>query len=141
MAPAEPFVVKVLSPGIVYWQYLEHDHLKPSYQGAATTAIEQQSLTGRVGVVVESGPTIRTVGLDLLTYWLEVSRRQNVKLAAIAIVSSSAAIRVAGTGFGLLTKRAGFAVAVGSYPTIGEAVEWLCEETGRPLQSARKGVG
>lgn len=114
------------SPGLFIVRYAAPGDLLPAEQAPLIRAVEQAEVA-TTALVFEVGPEIRSVDMAVPNYWLEVTSRRELKLAAFAIVSASAAVRVAASGFGLANKIRGVPLLVKAFTDSAEALDWVRE--------------
>lgn len=107
--------------------YAAPDEMAPDLQRRLVSRLEQMAERERVSVLFE----VKTldVPLEVPRYWQTVTGRLAPRLCAIAIVSDSLAVRVAGMGFSISTRLRHVPVVVKAF-TSGElevARQWCLE--------------
>lgn len=114
-----PFVEP--EPGVLVVTYQRADEMKPALQGDLLARLEQKRPTA---LVFEVGAAVRSVPIDVPTFWLGVTGRAELQLKAMAIVTKSAAVRVAAGGFALANTARRVAMDVKTFESMADARAW-----------------
>lgn len=116
-------------PGLFVVQYKVPEDLNPGLQELLVAAIvAAHNSDGKpTSVVFNIDTAIRGIDMGVPTYWLGVTGRTDTGLLAMAIVTTSAAVRVAAGGFALANTVRGLALEVRTFPTQSVAVDWAKE--------------
>jgi hypothetical protein len=85
--------------GIFTVRYGAPEDLSPERQQALEAALREASALSPVGVVFVVGASVRMVDPDVPAYWLAVTEDRLIQIAAMAIVTSNAAVSIATRGF------------------------------------------
>ena len=85
--------------GVFTVRYGAPEDLSPERQKALETALREASLARPVGVVFVVGSDVKMVDPSVPAYWLGVTGDPLIKVAAMAIVTSNAAVSIATRGF------------------------------------------
>lgn len=102
-------------------QYQHPDEMKVDRQADVVARLEAKP--GTV-LVFDVGAGVRSVPLDVPTFWLGVTARAELQIHAMAIVTMSAAVRVAAKGFALANTVRGVGTEVRTFETIDDANAW-----------------
>lgn len=122
-------------PGLFVVTYRVASDLVPAAQRELIAAMEKAITAGPVAVVFDVGPDVRSVDLSVPGFWLDVTGR--LPLAAMSIVTGSAAVRIAARGFKLAQSVRKHPIAVESHQELEVAIEWARAAMGEPAaQSA-----
>lgn len=108
--------------GILVVQYAESADLAVESQQPLIARLDEKR--GRVVIIFEVGAKVRSVPMDVPTFWLGVTGRLELQLAGIGIVTRSAGVRVAARGFGLANLARRTPIIVESFTDLAEASEW-----------------
>lgn len=111
--------------GLFVVSYGAAEELRPSNQAELVRAIESVPAPRPVGIVFVVGAGVRTVEMDVPTFWLTQTGRRELRMRAIAIVTSSRAVAVAARGFALANRVRGLDLAVESFATEADATGWV----------------
>jgi hypothetical protein len=125
----------LLEAGLVCFRYDEPDHVDPDAQQEVVRALFEQSVTGPVAFVVESGPEVKLVGPKVLSYWLSLMRMRTAKLTLLAVVAPHGAIRVFFSTFAQAVRGVRGDLEVKSFPSREAALAWV-----RPALAAQRGA-
>lgn len=109
-------------PGLICVEYLTPDDLKVAAQAALIKRLEEKR--GRVVIVFDVGPAVRSVPLDVPTFWLGVTARRDLQLVGMAIVTGSSAVRVATQGFSLANLARRIPIKVSTFKNVPAAEAW-----------------
>lgn len=101
--------------GILNVHYAEAADLAVALQQPLIARLEEKR--GRVVVVFEVGEQVRSVPMDVPTFWLGVTSRLDLQITGIGIVTRSAAVRVASRGFALANVARRIAISVETFMT------------------------
>lgn len=114
-------------PRLFVVRYSEPGDLAPGLQQPVVEAIVDASAKTRqaTGVIFCLESSIRGVDMAVPNYWLGVTGRTDTGLKAMAIVTTSAAVRVAAAGFALANRARGLELEVRSFATIDAATSWV----------------
>jgi hypothetical protein len=114
-------------PRLFIVQYFTPEDLAPVLQQPLVDAIVAANAKTHqpTGVIFCIQSTIRGVELAVPNYWLGVTSRTDTGLKAMAIVTTSAAVRVAAAGFALANRARGLALEVSSFSTVEAATHWV----------------
>jgi hypothetical protein len=114
-----------LQPGLIVVRYQEQEDLMVARQSSLLARLE--AVAGPVAVIFEVPSSIRMVPLEVPTFWLGVTARADLQIQAMAIVTSSAGVRVAAGGFALANVARGVRTEVKTFSSVESASEWACE--------------
>jgi hypothetical protein len=112
-------------PGLICVEYHTPEDLQVSAQQALLQRLEEKR--GRVVIVFDVGPAVRSVPMDVPTYWLGVTARRELQLVGMAIVTNSSAVRVAAQGFALANLARRIATKVSTFKNVPAAEAWGLE--------------
>ncbi len=112
-------------PGLIIVRYQVQADLEVERQGALLSRLE--AVAGPVVVIFEVSPAIRMVPMDVPNFWLGVTGRAELLIKGMAIVTSSAAVRVAAGGFSLANLARGIGTEVKTVGSVEAATEWARE--------------
>jgi hypothetical protein len=107
--------------GLVIAAYETIEDLAMEAQEPLVTRLEQAVAKGPTCIVVVFTPAVRSVPIELPTYWLGVASK--LKLTGSAIVANTMAVRSMGKGFALANQARGEA-PVEVFHSEAEAVSW-----------------
>ncbi len=110
-------------PGLFVLSVLSQTDLLPEHQGPLLKAVELALEHGRASIVFQVDAGVRSVPMNVPTFWLGVTSR--LRLAGIAIVTESTVVRLAARGFGAANRLRGIATPVEVFATVAEALTWL----------------
>ncbi|MFO0596149.1 MAG: hypothetical protein U0228_12615 [Myxococcaceae bacterium] len=79
-------------------------------------------------IVFVVGEGVRSVAMEVPTFWLGVTGRRELELRAIAIVTRNAAVRVAARGFALANKVRGLGTVVETFDDRDAGIAWAAAE-------------
>ncbi len=125
---------EVAEPGLFVIRYEVAQDLEAARQSELIARVEQAG--GPVVMLFELAPSIRMVPMEVPTFWLGVTGRAELSIRGMAIISSSAAVRVAAGGFALANLARGIRIEVKTYPSLEAAIEWA---RGLRLQAIKAG--
>ncbi len=108
--------------GILVVQYAESADLAVESQQPLIARLDEKR--GRVVIIFEVGAKVRSVPMDVPTFWLGVTGRLELQLVGIGIVTRSAGVRVAARGFGLANLARRIPISVESFTDLAAASEW-----------------
>ncbi len=110
--------------GLFVVRYDTPEAMAPEQQQPLLGALQQRvSERLKVGIVFLVGPAVTSVRIEVPAFWLGVTR--DVPLAAMAIVTRAATVRVAALGFGLANKARGISTQVETFEEQAPAVAWV----------------
>lgn len=109
-------------PGLICVEYRTPEDLQVSAQGALLARLEAKR--GRVVIVFDVGPAVRSVPMDVPTFWLGVTARPELQLVGMAIVTDSSAVRVAAQGFALANLARRIPTKVSTFKNVPAAETW-----------------
>ncbi len=113
-----------LDPGLFVVRYARSEDLEPARQAALLSAVKEEARQRRTAIVFVVGSAVRIVSRAVPEFWLGVTASSTVGLAAMAIVSSSAAVRVAASSFGVANTLRRVPVKVSGFDAEEDAVTW-----------------
>lgn len=113
----------VAEPGIVQVIYQVAEDMDPSRQGGLLTLLQAEAEKGPLAIVFLVRKIAR-IDPGVPRFWLDVTKDLDRKLLAMAIASSSMAVRVAAKAFGAANSMRGLAITVGAFSDEGEALLW-----------------
>ena len=111
-----------VEPGLLVVTYRVVDDLAVTRQAPLLARLEEKR--GRVVVVFDVGPAVRSVPLDVPNFWLGVTSRPELQLTGMAIVTSSIGVRVAARGFGLANVARRISTSVETFAHLEAALAW-----------------
>jgi hypothetical protein len=111
-----------IQPGVLLVTYADADALAVPKQAPLISRLEERR--GPVTIIFDVQDAVRSVPMDVPTFWLGVTSRKDLAIRAMAIVTHHAGVRVAASGFGLANKVRGVATKVETFPTVSAALEW-----------------
>jgi hypothetical protein len=114
-----------VAPGVFRVHYRSGEELAPALQSPLIAAVEAAARGGRTAVAFVLEPGIRTVPLDVPTFWLNVTARNDLGLVAFAIITRSAGVRVAAKGFGLANQLRRVSLEVRTFDEEADGLAWL----------------
>ncbi len=131
-------------PGLFVVTYRVPAELAPDHQKPLIDEVVRAGANGPTGIVFSVGIDIREVDTRVPTFWLGVTSRRDTGLAAMAIVTSSVAVRVAATGFGLANRVRGVPIQVKTFGDVAQAATWVSQvlqesASAEPTGTARNG--
>ena len=109
-------------PGLVHVEYVTGEDLGVESQRPLLDRLEEKR--GPIVVIFEVGPAVRSVPMNVPTFWLGVTSRDELQLVGMAIVTTSAAVRVAARGFALANVARRIATAVKTFDDVPAAAAW-----------------
>lgn len=109
-------------PGLLLVRYQTADDLRVAAQQALIDRLEAKR--GPVVVIFEIAAEVRSVPMEVPTFWLGITSREELKLVGMAIVTTSAAVRVAARGFSLANVARRIATAVKTFDDVPAAELW-----------------
>ena len=115
-----PFVENTL--GLLVVTYREGADLAVDRQVDVVARLEQQR--GDTVLLFDVGPHVRSVSIDVPTFWLGVTGRRELRIKSVVIVTQSMAVRVAARGFALANTARGVDMRVETFKQLSEALEW-----------------
>ncbi|MFT3708765.1 MAG: hypothetical protein QM817_14040 [Archangium sp.] len=115
--------------------YADAGALAVANQATLISRLEEKR--GPVAIIFDVHDAVRSVPMDVPTFWLSVTGRRELEIRAMAIVTHHAAVRVAASGFGLANKVRGVATKVDTFATVPSAVEWAAQTNRLDSDSAR----
>lgn len=110
------------SPGLLHVHYDQGSDLEVGRQRALVERLEQKR--GPVVLLFEVGAAVRSVPLDVPTFWLGITARQELGLCGMGIITTSAAVRAAARGFGLANAVRRLTLEVKTFGEAAEARGW-----------------
>jgi hypothetical protein len=111
--------------GLICVEYVAPDDLKVAAQSALIKRLEEKR--GRVVIVFDVGPEVRSVPMEVPAFWLGVTARRELQLVGMAIVTSSSAVRVATQGFALANLARRIPIKVSTFKNVPAAEAWGIE--------------
>ena len=111
-----------LQAGLLCVRYAEVDDLKVDQQRHLLARLEERR--GPVVIIFEVGEAVRSVPMEVPTFWLGVTGRLELRLAGMAIVTRSAGVRVAARGFALANVARRVPTAVQTFDKLEDASAW-----------------
>ena len=112
------------APGVFRVHYRTSSDLDAALQADLVRAVERSAAGGHTAIIFVLEPGIRTVDIAVPTYWLGVTARPELKLAAMAIVTRSMGVRTAAKGFALANTVRRLALEVRTFEEEGAALDW-----------------
>ncbi|MDP2275114.1 MAG: hypothetical protein Q8N23_13775 [Archangium sp.] len=109
-------------PGLIIIRYREKADLEVERQGALLARLE--AVAGPVVLIFDVAAEIRMVPMDVPNFWLGVTGRAELLIKGMAIVTSSAAVRVAAGGFSLANTARGISTEVKTVGSVEAATDW-----------------
>jgi len=113
--------------GVFTVRYGAPDDLSPERQKALEAALREASLQRPVGVVFIVGNSVKVVDPGVPAYWLGVTGDRLIRVAAMAIVTSNAAVSIATRGFAVATTLKDRPLKVKPFPEEAAAQAWVAE--------------
>jgi hypothetical protein len=129
-----PVSFKTLFQGGFLVHYTKDEDLAPAQQTDLLAAVRQVGRFQPTGIVFLLSQGVWKVDPAIPKYWLEVTADSQLKMAAMAIVSPSLAVRSAALAFGVANTLRRHPMAVQAFTDEQKAVRWLEDE----LVGARK---
>ncbi len=114
--------------GLFVMRYGDVSELLPEHQTALVDELVASSAARPTGVAFVLADGITWVDPSVPKFWLEVTGR--VRLAGMAIVTASAGVRVAASGFRLANVVRGVKLQVATFDGEEAAVAWLASRLG-----------
>ena len=108
--------------GLLSVRYGEADDLKVDRQQPLLARLEERR--GPVVIIYEVADGLRSVPMEVPTFWLGVTSRLELGLVGMAIVTHSSAVRVAARGFALANVARGIPTAVQTFESVEAATTW-----------------
>ncbi len=114
-----------IAPGVFRVHYETGGDLAPELQTPLLHAIEAVAVTGARSVIAfVLEPGIRTVDVSVPTWWLGVTSRRELRLAAFAIISRSVGVKAAAKGFAIANMVRGLPIKVCTFEDEAEGLTW-----------------
>jgi hypothetical protein len=120
-----------VDPGLFRVHYRTGADLNPELQQPLVAAVEAASKNGPTAITFVLEAAIRSVELSVPTFWLGVTSRAELRLCAMAIVTTSAAVRTAAKGFDIANKVRRIPLEVATFEAEPNALRWVGEVMGR----------
>ena len=112
-------------PGLFLVAYEDGRTMSPALQEPLVAAVERAARQGPVGVCFRVQDSIPLVKLEVPAFWIDVTKRPELRLRAMAIVSRSAGVQLAAKGFSLSNRIRGIPVAVQAFTDLEQAWTWM----------------
>ena len=109
--------------GLFAVRYEVNDDLLPERQEPLVSALRESVLQRKTGIVVVLSPDIAGVDSSVPAFWLKVTA--TLTLAGMAIVTPSAGVRVAASGFRLANVVRGVKLPVETFDDEAAGRAWL----------------
>jgi hypothetical protein len=117
--------VERLSPNVLAIRYEWPDQLEPQWQRALVEAARARSAAGPVGLLFILTPRICELSPIVRVFWRRVLRDPELRVSAIAVVTSSWAIEVEALGFEVTNALSGQPLRVGTFEAEADALAWV----------------
>jgi hypothetical protein len=114
---------RAVEPGIVQVLYEHEDDLKPDRQRELLADLEKEIAKGPLAVVFVV-TKVAWIDVSVPKFWLGVTSAMAPGFAAMAIVSSSLAVRAAAKGFGMSVTLRRLPLAVATFTDVDGALGW-----------------
>ncbi len=132
------------APGLFAVRYETPQDLEPDQQRPLIRDIELASAKGPVGIVFQVGPSVTSVTLAVPSFWIEVTGRKELRIAAMAIVTRALSVRMAARGFALSNRIRGISTQIETFEALEPALQWarslLDAAPQAPIASGRSGT-
>ncbi|MBS2026756.1 MAG: hypothetical protein JST54_02530 [Deltaproteobacteria bacterium] len=112
---------------LVHVAYLDSAAMSPADQDALVNAIRAQAVNGPVGLLFAVGAGARVVDPAVSAFWLEQVRNKELKIRAMAIVTTRLGVRVAAQAFAQANRVLGTGLDVAVEQDEAAARAWLLE--------------
>ncbi len=122
-------MIEQVAPGVFVVRYHAPEDLDPKNQGPVVARLEEASATGPTAVVFVVYPAIHEVDMRVPMFWLDATKGNRLRLAALAVVSQSAGVRLAAAGFGASNVVRGARFRVRGFDAEREAIAWAVKAT------------
>jgi hypothetical protein len=116
--------------GVFTVRYGAPEDLSPDRQKALERALREASLQQPVGVVFVVGQSVMMVDPSVPAYWLGVTGDPLIRIAAMAIVTTQAAVSIATRGFSVANTLKDRPLKVKPFPDEAAAQAWVAEVLG-----------
>ena len=104
--------------------YRMSSDLQADHQAGLVDAVRSAAARGPTAIVFVLEPGIRTVDVSIPTYWLGVTGREELKLRAMGVVSTSIGVVTAAKGFAIANVIRRIELEVRTFPIEAPALEW-----------------
>jgi hypothetical protein len=111
--------------GLLRIEYADAADLEVVCQQPIVARLEEQR--GPVVLIFLVGARVRSVPMEVPTFWLGITARPELRITGMAIVTLSAGVRVAAGGFALANVARRVATSVRTFATAAEAEAWARE--------------
>ncbi len=92
-------MIETHAPGVLLVRYDRTEDMAPGRQASLLEAIRESARAGPVAIVFDVGPGATWVDVSVPTFWLCTTTDASLRIRAMAIVTDSAAVRIAAAGF------------------------------------------
>jgi hypothetical protein len=116
--------VTEVSPGVWLLTFPTPEDCVASKCHHLVAPLVEASKKGKLVVLAHLAPQQRSVDMSMPTFWLEAFTRKGAKVAAIGVVTTAAAVKVAVKGFHLAMKTVGFPIEALTFPDVSTATAW-----------------
>lgn len=113
--------------GVFTVRYGAPEDLSPERQRSLEAALREASLQRPLGVVFVVGPGVRMVDPEVPAYWLGVTGDPLIRIAAMAIVTTNAAVSIATRGFSVANTLKDRPLKVKPFPELPAAQAWVAD--------------
>lgn len=103
-------------------RYAEAKDLDVARQAPVVARLEAEP--AKVALLFDVGAAVRSVAIEVPTFWLGTTGRLAPKLAGLGIIASSAGVRVAARGFMLANRVRGSGFPVELFDDVASALDW-----------------
>jgi len=132
-------VVEQRQPGVLVIQYEWPDHLAPEWQAELLELSRAASASGPVALVFVLADRLREIPPTVRGFWRTLCSDRGLRIAAVAVVTSSWGVEVVTAAFGVTNALSGEPLRVQTFRDEPRAVSWAAEQV-RPAPVAAQGA-
>jgi hypothetical protein len=108
--------------GLLLVAYLEAEDLSVARQAPLVARLDEKR--GPVVLLFDVADTVRSVPIDVPTFWLGTTAQKDLRIIGMGIVTRAMSVRVAARGFALANVARGLDTQVDTFQDLESATAW-----------------
>lgn len=129
-------MVEERQPGVLVVHYEWPDHLAAEWQAELLEVSRAAAASGPVALVFVLADRLRAIPPNVRGFWRTTCSDRGLRIAGVAVVTSSWGVEVETTGFGVTHALSGAPLPVQSFRDAQQAVAWAASKARPPAVGA-----